>query len=224
MSREIWCLRPLESCREYVEAALSIFQKELQVVKRQPVSRALMSGTVSPRKPSTSSLAEPVSSRLLTVGQFSTQLVLRAQRALAKCLLLAEVDSPFFILGFPQIRGTFSGVPIMRVAVYWGLYWGPPVLGNYHIEQSILLLIRYCPWKVWGLRKLSCMYQNSRHVVSWYAITVLEEQLDLRRKNMSVSAAEAVEELRDVLWPSSDSSRELKRALCENDGLHHLMY
>ena len=68
------------------------------------------------------------------------------------------------------------------------------------------------------------MYQNSRHVVCWYAITVLEEQLDLRRKNMSVSAAEAFEELRDVLWPSSDSSRELKWALCENDGLHHLMY
>ena len=25
------------------------------------------------------------------------------------------------------------GVPILRIIVYWGLYWGPPILGNYHI-------------------------------------------------------------------------------------------
>ena len=27
-------------------------------------------------------------------------------------------------LGFPKIRGTFLGVPIIRTIVYWGLYWG----------------------------------------------------------------------------------------------------
>ena len=27
--------------------------------------------------------------------------------------------------GFPKIRGTFLGVPIIRTIVYWGLYWGP---------------------------------------------------------------------------------------------------
>ena len=32
--------------------------------------------------------------------------------------------------------GTF---PIIRVIVFWGLYWGPPVLGNYQITL------------VWGL-------------------------------------------------------------------------
>ena len=24
------------------------------------------------------------------------------------------------------------GVPIIRIMVFWGLYWGPPILGNYH--------------------------------------------------------------------------------------------
>ena len=37
------------------------------------------------------------------------------------------------IWGFPTIRGTILGVPIIGTIVYWGLYWGPPVLGNYHI-------------------------------------------------------------------------------------------
>ena len=27
--------------------------------------------------------------------------------------------------GFPKIRGTILGVPIIRTIVYWGLYWGP---------------------------------------------------------------------------------------------------
>ena len=34
---------------------------------------------------------------------------------------------------FPKIRGTFLGVPIIRAIIFWGLYWGPLVLGNYHI-------------------------------------------------------------------------------------------
>ena len=38
------------------------------------------------------------------------------------------------IWGFPKIRGTFLGVPIIRIIVYWGVYWGPPILGNYHID------------------------------------------------------------------------------------------
>ena len=28
------------------------------------------------------------------------------------------------IWGFPQIRGTILGVPIIRTIVFWGLYWG----------------------------------------------------------------------------------------------------
>ena len=34
---------------------------------------------------------------------------------------------------FPKIRGTLSGIPIIRTIVFWGLYWGPLILGNYHI-------------------------------------------------------------------------------------------
>ena len=26
--------------------------------------------------------------------------------------------------GFPKIRGTLMGVPIIRIIVFWGLYWG----------------------------------------------------------------------------------------------------
>ena len=25
------------------------------------------------------------------------------------------------------------GIPIIRTIAFWGLYWGPPILGNYHI-------------------------------------------------------------------------------------------
>ena len=35
---------------------------------------------------------------------------------------------------FPKIGGTILGVPIIRTIVFWGLYWGPPILGNYQIE------------------------------------------------------------------------------------------
>ena len=33
--------------------------------------------------------------------------------------------------GFPKIRDTILGVPIVRTIVFWGLYWGPLILGNY---------------------------------------------------------------------------------------------
>ena len=35
--------------------------------------------------------------------------------------------------GLPKIRATFSGVPIIRFIVLWGLYWGGSITGNYHI-------------------------------------------------------------------------------------------
>ena len=39
-------------------------------------------------------------------------------------------------LGFPKIRGTFFGVPIIRITIFWGLYWGPFLLGNYHLLRT----------------------------------------------------------------------------------------
>ena len=35
--------------------------------------------------------------------------------------------------GFPKITGAILGVPIIRAIVYWGLYWGPLILGNYYV-------------------------------------------------------------------------------------------
>ena len=35
--------------------------------------------------------------------------------------------------GFPKIRGTILGVPIISITIFWGLPWGPPVLGNYQL-------------------------------------------------------------------------------------------
>ena len=42
-------------------------------------------------------------------------------------------DIKGMIWGFTKIRGTILGVPIVRTIVYWGLYWGPLIFGNYHI-------------------------------------------------------------------------------------------
>ena len=39
---------------------------------------------------------------------------------------------------FPKIGGTILGVPIIRTIVVWGLYWGPPILGNYQIIPWLL--------------------------------------------------------------------------------------
>ena len=33
----------------------------------------------------------------------------------------------------PQVSGTFQGVPMIRVVVFGGIYWGPAILGNYHM-------------------------------------------------------------------------------------------
>ena len=43
----------------------------------------------------------------------------------------------FAIWGFPQIRGTILEVPVISTIVYWGLYWGTLILGNYHIKQEV---------------------------------------------------------------------------------------
>ena len=51
-------------------------------------------------------------------------------------LLYAKVAFTRTIWGFPKIRGTFWGVPIIRTTVYGGLYWGPVILGNYHIVRN----------------------------------------------------------------------------------------
>ena len=34
--------------------------------------------------------------------------------------------------GLPKLGVPFWGVPIISPIIFWGLYWGPPILGNYH--------------------------------------------------------------------------------------------
>ena len=45
-------------------------------------------------------------------------------------------------LKFPKIKGYLSGIPIIRIIVFWGLHRGPPILGNYHMRVYKL---------IWGL-------------------------------------------------------------------------
>ena len=42
--------------------------------------------------------------------------------------------------GFPKLGVPFLGIPIIRTIVFWGLYWGPLILGNYHISQGIMYI------------------------------------------------------------------------------------
>ena len=58
-----------------------------------------------------------------------------ASPALSMALVKPILSSHQLVLiwGFPNIRGTFLGVPIIRILVFWGLYWGPFILGNYYM-------------------------------------------------------------------------------------------
>ena len=38
--------------------------------------------------------------------------------------------------GFPKLGGTFLRLPVIRIRVYWGLYWDPTILRNYHLGKS----------------------------------------------------------------------------------------
>ena len=38
--------------------------------------------------------------------------------------------------GFPKIKDTFWGVPIIGAIIYWGQNWGALILGNDHILFS----------------------------------------------------------------------------------------
>ena len=42
--------------------------------------------------------------------------------------------------GFPKTRATSLGVPIIRIIVFGGLYWGPPILGKIPSSTYIGLL------------------------------------------------------------------------------------
>ena len=53
--------------------------------------------------------------------------------------LIVSRGSPQAIWGFPKIRGTILGVPIMRARVFEGLHKGPQILGSYRILRRMAL-------------------------------------------------------------------------------------
>ena len=40
-----------------------------------------------------------------------------------------------FMWWFPKIRDAFLGVPIKRIIIFWGLYWGLLIWGNYLVPK-----------------------------------------------------------------------------------------
>ena len=52
--------------------------------------------------------------------------------------------------GFPKL-GYFFGIPIIRILVFWGLYWGPLILGNYHVHVLLRHLASFELWSKLGI-------------------------------------------------------------------------
>ena len=48
----------------------------------------------------------------------------------------SETCTTMTIWGFPKSRGTSLGVPMIRIIIFGGLYWGPLNLGNYYINPK----------------------------------------------------------------------------------------
>ena len=63
--------------------------------------------------------------------------------------------------GFPKIKGTFLGVPIVRTVVLWGLYWGPLILGNYHLKSPFRSYTRNLGPEFWQLFRPSAKTKNA---------------------------------------------------------------
>ena len=55
--------------------------------------------------------------------------------------------------------GTILQVPIIRIIIFWCLYWGPLILGNYHLG-------------VWGCRGVGCRggWEAARSQVVGFAV------------------------------------------------------
>ena len=50
---------------------------------------------------------------------------------------LVAHDPVNFVVRVSKNSGYHLGVPIIRIVIFWGLYWGPPVLGKYHVELQM---------------------------------------------------------------------------------------
>ena len=55
---------------------------------------------------------------------------------LLKAENLIDHDGPTDTWGFLKIRGTILAVPIIRIIIFWGPHWDPPIYGNYHMTTE----------------------------------------------------------------------------------------
>ena len=81
---------------------------------------------------------------------------------------------------FPKIRGTFLGAPIIRSIVFWGLYWGPLILGNYHFDLKMKKLF----WRGSSLELLqvwACFGESLQR--EQLNVWVAQRNLNLRNAN-----------------------------------------
>ena len=67
--------------------------------------------------------------------------------------LSPKPSTPFWDLGGSQNWGYHSGGPIIRIIVFWGLYWGPPIL-----------LVRQKPWP---RPRVCCAHRDWHSSTSW---------------------------------------------------------
>ena len=49
------------------------------------------------------------------------------------------------------MRGTILEVPIIRIILFWGLYWGPSISGNYHTQNKPEV-------RIYGLKGLQILH------------------------------------------------------------------
>ena len=71
-------------------------------------------------------------------------------------------------MGFPKMRGTILEIPIIRIIVFGCLYWGPLILGNYHMGRMLVFWGVYGgPFSLWKLpirlAELRCKQLFWRH-------------------------------------------------------------
>ena len=72
----------------------------------------------------------------------------------------ARVEAAYLVFamwGIPNFRDTSWGVLRIRTRVYWDLYWGAPILGNYHVAVMVCMVV------VYAARPLTARRWTRRH-------------------------------------------------------------
>ena len=70
------------------------------------------------------------------IGSFLMSYISESVLSLTFPFIIRNQSEVNVIGGFPKLGVPFLGVPIIRTIIFWGLYWGPLVLGNYQLRWS----------------------------------------------------------------------------------------